>query len=93
MRVLDRVERQLSQLSNMMEQRGASFEAGDGYVLQNRMKGVLIRCIFCRNSQTCREWLQSDRAERGYPGFCPNAGFIDRYRRPENHEEHAPATA
>lgn len=84
MKVLNRMQDRLDQFKDMIAQADVEFAGCNGYALENEMREALIRCILCRHTQTCREWLDSDEASRGEPNFCPNAPFVNRYRRLEH---------
>jgi len=50
-------------------------------ILQQQMQSVLQRaqqkCVLCRDSEACRDWLEDGGEESAYRNFCPNAPLFD----------------
>ncbi|MEF2072938.1 DUF6455 family protein [Consotaella aegiceratis] len=42
------------------------------------MGGAYRRCLLCRNTRECADWLQGAAGAVGTPDFCPNARFFAR---------------
>jgi hypothetical protein len=75
-----RVERQSRLFGEMIERvdldsaTAVREEMGAGFA------SAAQRCLTCRNSLACEEWLQTSAVGRA-PAFCPNAAFLNRLRR------------
>jgi hypothetical protein len=78
--MLERVERQEQSLDEMMKALGvdalrlARQEGGDAYARTRAL------CLFCKASNVCRQWLDSDKRE-AVPSFCPNLALLLECRR------------
>lgn len=42
------------------------------------LRGAAINCLYCRDAEHCRAWLDGAGKDRDYQSFCPNAGLFDR---------------
>jgi hypothetical protein len=79
MRFLYGFQDRLSQFGEMLAQREMTFDYSNAYAFEQQFRAAVSRCVFCRNTAVCREWLSSDPATRGAPDFCPNARFTSRH--------------
>jgi hypothetical protein len=77
---LQRIDTQLDLFGRMSSHAEVGYEDASGFALEQDMRRAFTRCIFCRQSEDCRDWLNSAPAGL-YPGFCRNAAFLDRYGR------------
>jgi hypothetical protein len=83
--MLDRVERQEQRLDEMMKALGADAlrlarrEGGEAYARSRTL------CLFCKSSNVCRQWLDSDNRE-AVPSFCPNLALLLECRRERQFE-------
>ena len=76
---LDRVDRQLGNLSEMMERLGLD----PAVVAQERLglalSSAIRGCQACRTGEVCRDWLlRATPSLRQAPAFCPNADTFAR---------------
>lgn len=66
---LERMQARLAQSDEVMKRAGVRLFEG-GLAAQYGMRSSVWRCLFCRHSDACRDWLALDRTE--IPPFCPN---------------------
>lgn len=74
-----RVEQHASLFGQIMER--ISIDTG-AEVWERYPRGLAAaarRCLWCRNSTACQQWLESERSNAA-PPICPNAAFFSRVR-------------
>lgn len=78
---LQRIDTQLDLFRRMSANAEVAYGDASGFTLEQDMRRAMTRCIFCRQSEACQEWLNGAAAGQ-HPDFCPNAAFLARYGRP-----------
>jgi hypothetical protein len=73
------VERQAHLFGEMMERVGADVGAAAREGQGSAFATASRRCLLCRHSQACRQWLDAGGG-LAPPDFCPNAAFLTRAR-------------
>lgn len=74
--MLDRNSRQPELMQRMMDRLGVN------QALATRVDGGMAwaeartKCVFCRNEQGCRAWLEGSEGAPMPQGLCPNIGFF-----------------
>jgi len=72
-----RVERQARRMHEMMDRLGVDagrlvrLDQGDAYA------EARIRCLDCRETETCLRWLEAFDGSAERPEFCPNIEIFD----------------
>lgn len=80
MGILQRIDTQLDLFRRMSSNAEVAYEDASGFTLEQDMRRAVTRCIFCRQSEACKEWLNA--APSGQcPEFCPNAAFFAHHGR------------
>ncbi|WP_321339951.1 DUF6455 family protein [Breoghania sp.] len=44
------------------------------------LRGSIVRCLFCKHGEECREWLEEGNTHCDAPAFCRNAGHFENFR-------------
>jgi len=72
---LDRVDRQLGNLAEMMERLGLDPAAVARHRLGFVVSSAVKTCQACPSGDVCRDWLlRATPTLQKAPAFCPNAG-------------------
>ena len=48
--------------------------------LENDLKQAMLRCVSCRETGACADWLEKAQEGDAPPAFCRNAAYIERLR-------------
>jgi hypothetical protein len=75
---LRRIDIRLGLFQQMSARAEVGFEGAGSFSLEHDLRRALTRCVFCRQAEACRQWLNGDTAGL-YPNFCPNAAYLTRY--------------
>lgn len=78
MGILQRIDRQLALFQRMSSRADVGFDGAGSFGLEHDLRRALTRCVFCREAEACRQWLDGG-TDAPYPDFCPNAAYLARY--------------
>jgi hypothetical protein len=81
----NQLERQISLFGQMMSRVGADPNDEIWERIPNDLAAASHRCLGCRNSTQCQQWLESGGSNDA-PPFCPNAALLRHVRAVLVHE-------
>lgn len=74
-----RMERQAQLMGEMMERVAVDVGAAARDGIGIAFGAASRRCMMCRSSEECRQWLDKGGGDAA-PAFCPNAAFFNSTR-------------
>jgi hypothetical protein len=78
MGLMQRIDTQLGLFQKMSARAEVGFGGAAPFTLEHDLRRALTRCVFCREADACRQWLNAN-ADGSFPDFCPNAEYLSRY--------------
>lgn len=63
-------------MRQMFNVTGAMGNPATADAIEINLKGAMMRCASCSETQACREWLGDAQQGDAPPAFCRNSGFI-----------------
>ncbi len=73
MGILERIDKRLTLMNEMMHTVGAVDGIPAAYSAEQQLRTATTRCIACRMPESCGQWLAEHRdGAPAAPDFCPN---------------------
>lgn len=75
---MERLNERAELMGRMLDTIGAMNRVPSDFNTTNEMRSAAVRCISCRETESCRKWLEDhpDGAERAL-AQCPNAALFN----------------
>lgn len=75
---MDRLNERATLMGRMLDTIGAMNKMPSDYNTANEMRSAAMRCINCRETESCRKWLEEhpDGASQAL-AQCPNASLFN----------------
>lgn len=78
-RIGERIDRQSHLMDMMLDHLEVDRASLASELLGTRLERAGLVCMACRESNTCKRWLEENYDTA--PEFCPNAQFFSRHRK------------
>jgi len=74
------VDTRLKMMGQMLELSSADLTRLPYGAMDQQFRNATYRCLGCRNTEACTQWLNEGNPNRPVPGFCPNAELMNSVR-------------
>ena len=71
-----RINDRMGLMSKMMKKSNLDMSKLAHADMDSDYRKAVFRCLKCKNSEECVNWVSQDNEKSSAPGFCPNSEYL-----------------